>query len=529
MKKIANFLVGIIILMIGVLCGMHITDGTSTVKYSAVEIGDSKFGRTLELIDNKYVETIDVDTLLDKIIPDLISKLDPHSAYIAQEDMVAVNETIEGEFDGVGIVFNMATDTVIILNVIASGPGAKAGVEPGDRIIMVDDSLIAGVKMDQMDVMGMLRGKRGTEVTLAIERGDNPELMDFTLVRDVISINSVEASFMTRDSSAYVLINTFAEHTHYDALMAINELVSRGAKSVIIDLRANGGGLMDQALLLANEFLEKGQTIVYIEGEHFQRREQRADGRGAFQTIPLYVVIDESSASASEIFAGAIQDNDRGTIIGRRSFGKGLIQEQIPFSDGSALRLTIAKYYTPLGRPLQKPYVAGDATSYEAELLERFTGEEVTTGVNAHIDSTVTYTTPEGRVLYGGGGITPDIFVPVDTTKLPDYFVKLYQNNAIFPFAQKYADKNRSAINSIKTLGELDEFFAAHPNLYSEFIDYAVTVKGLSRPTAKDTREAKDMIITQLKAYIGRYTSLQESAFYYYNQKLDRTMQRLFE
>lgn len=517
------------LLAAGICIGIYFQKPISRVlPVSTKSYGEGKFDYTIKLLENRYVDSIEVDTLLDKIIHSLISQLDPHSDYIDVKDMAAVSENIEGKFDGVGIVFNMATDTVIVMSVVTGGPGAKAGVQPGDRIMMVDDSLISGKKINQMDVVGMLRGKRGTEVKISVERGENPNLIDFTLVRDVIPINSVEASFMTEDSAAYVRINTFAEHTYYDAITEINKLVVGGAKSLIVDLRNNGGGLLDQCLLLANEFLKAGETIVYVEGQHFERREQLADGRGAFQEIPLYVMINEFSASASEIFAGAMQDNDRATIIGRRSFGKGLVQEQVPYGDGSALRITIARYYTPLGRPVQKPYVSGDESGYEAELLERFENKEVATGVNAHIDSTVKYTTPQGKILYGGGGITPDVFVGVDTTELPKYFVSLYQNNAIFPYGQKYADRYRNEINAIATTVELDAFFAKRPNLYSEFIEYAANNHGVKRPTAAERTAAEKIVTAQLKAFIGRYTALQESAFYYYTAPLDTTMTTLF-
>ncbi|MFI3286858.1 MAG: S41 family peptidase [Rikenellaceae bacterium] len=524
-KNFSTIISILFLLAIGAVLGIYFQKPlTELVSVTPQGYGETKFDYTLKLLENRYVDNIKTDTLLDKIIPELISQLDPHSEYIPAKDLSAITENIEGKFDGVGIVFNMATDTVIVMSVVTGGPGAKAGVQPGDRIMLVNDTVVSGVKMDQMDVVSKLRGTRGTEVKISIERGENPNLIDFTLVRDVIPINSVEADFMTKDSAAYVRINTFAEHTYYDAILAIDNLVKQGATSVIIDLRSNGGGLLDQSLLLANEFLRTGQTIVYVEGEHFPRREQKADGRGAFQTIPLYVVINEFSASASEIFAGAMQDNDRATIIGRRSFGKGLVQEQIPYGDGSALRITIARYYTPLGRPVQKQYTSGDESSYEAELLERFENDEVKTGVNAHIDSTVKYVTQGGRTLYGGGGITPDIFVSVDTTELPQYFVTLYQNNAIFPYAQKYADRYRAEINSIETTENLDAFFAKRSNLYAEFIEYAALTHGVQRPNLENKKAAEKIVTAQLKALIGRYTPLQESAFYYYTAPLDNTI-----
>lgn len=529
MKKSSLILTIIIALLVGVLAGIW---GQSKIMSSVFSnsqpTSQSKFDWTMNLIESRYVDSVNKDSLLSTVIPDLLSKLDPHSEYIPPQNLSAVTESIEGKFDGIGVVFNMATDTAIVLNVITGGPGAKAGVEPGDRIVMVDDTLIAGVNMNQMDVVGRLRGERDTEVKLGIQRGGNKTLIDFVLTRGVIPINSVEAEFMTRDSAAYIRINTFAEHTYLDAVLTINKLVNSGAKAVVIDLRGNGGGLLDQCLMLANEFLGQNDGIVYVEGNHFSRREQLADGRGAFKNIEMYVLIDEFSASASEIFTGAMQDNDRATVIGRRSFGKGLVQEQVAYSDGSAARITIARYYTPLGRPLQKPYTMGDKDSYDAELIERYEGDELTTGKNSTIDSTVTYTTKQGRVLYGGGGISPDVYVPVDTTKLPSYFTKLFQKNTIFSYAQIFADNHRQEINSIKDVSELDSFFAKYPSLYSDFVNYAAG-KGINPPSSSEELEARELVETQLRAYISRNTPLQESGFYYCIAPYDETIKKLSE
>lgn len=527
MKKSSLILTIIIALLVGILVGIW---GQSKL-ISKFSVGSqpssqNKFEWTMDLINSRYVDSISQDSLLDAIIPDLLSKLDPHSEYIPPQNLSAVNESIEGKFDGIGVVFNMATDTAIVLNVITGGPGAKAGIEPGDRIIMVDDTLIAGIKMNQMDVVGRLRGVRDTKVKIGVKRGNNKELINFTLTRGVIPINSIEAEYMSRDSSAYVRINTFAEHTYIDAITAINRLVLDGAKSVVIDLRGNGGGLLDQCLTFANEFLSLGDGIVYVEGNHFPRREQLADGRGAFKNIDMYILIDEFSASASEIFAGAMQDNDRAIVIGRRSFGKGLVQEQVAYSDGSAARITIARYYTPLGRPVQKPYTLGDKDSYNAELIERYEGDELTTGKSNKIDSTITYTTKGGRTLYGGGGISPDVYVPVDTTVLPKYFTKLFQTNSIFSYAQTFADNHRKEINGIEDVRDLDPFFKKFPNLFNDFIEYAAT-KGVNRPTASEKAEAKELVETQLRAYISRNTPLQESGFYYCIAPLDGTMKQL--
>lgn len=528
MKKSTVIIISFFVLCLGVLLGIW----GQTLVISKLYLNNQppytkKLNWVIDLIDNKYVDNVSRDSLLDMAVPFILSHLDPHSEYIAPQDLGAVNESIEGKFDGIGVVFNMATDTAIVLNVITGGPGSKAGIQAGDRIIKVNDTIIAGVKINQMDVVGKLRGTRGTKVKLSIARGESTKLIDFTLTRDIIPITSLEADFITRDRSAYVRILNFSENTYLETIDAIDRMVKDGATSVVIDLRGNGGGLLDQALMLANEFLKAEQTIVYFEGAHHPRKEQTANGRGAFQSIPLYVLIDESSASASEIFAGAMQDNDRATIIGRRSFGKGLIQEQVSFADGSAARITIARYYTPLGRPVQKPYSA-DRDAYEKELIERYNSQELTTGINTHADTTTRYITPAGRELLGGGGISPDIFIAIDTTKLPEYFEKLYVQNIIFPYAQRFSDTHRAKINSIKTIAELESFFATQPNLYEDFISYAAS-KGVARPTATAKIEAEELIMAQLYAYIGRYTQLQESGFFYYTQPIDHVTLKVSE
>ncbi len=527
MKKIGIVVILVIIGgVLGALVAHYFSPGPAATVQST---GQTKFEYALQTLQNNYVDKVATDSLLDELVPKLIEQLDPHSDYIPKKDLQSVNESIEGKFDGIGVVFNMATDTAIVLSVVPGGPGAKEGVEPGDRIVMVDDTLVAGVKFDQGEMVSRLRGTRGTKVKLSIKRGNSSSLLDLTLTRAEIPILSIEAQYMTRDSAAYVRISNFAANTYLETVEAIDKLLTQGAKAVVMDLRDNGGGLLDQALMLANEFLAEGQIIVFVEGEHFERREWKASGLGAFQTIPLYVLINESSASASEIFAGAMQDNDRGTIVGRRSFGKGLVQEQISFADGSAARLTVARYYTPLGRPVQKPYVAGDNESYNAEIYQRMESKELETGVNTHVDSSKTYTTKAGKVLYGGGGITPDVYVAVDTTEVPEYFMKLFQKNAIFSFAQKYADDNRSQINGIKTMADMDRFYAERPRLFEEFVAYAARKHGVPQPTARARAEAQELIMAQLKGYIARNTPLEESGFFYYIQPIDDNMQRVAE
>lgn len=486
--------------------------------------GVNKLSWTIDLLENTYVDSISRDSLLDMVVPYLISNLDPHSSYIPAKDLSAVNEPLAGKFDGIGVVFNMATDTAQILNVIAGGPSSEVGIVAGDRIMTVDDTLVAGRKMDQNKVVGMMRGEKGSKVRLGVMRGNNRTLLPFTITRGEIPISSIEASFVAPDKSGYIRLSRFAATTYTEIMEAIKKLQAEGADKLVIDLRGNGGGYFDPAVALSNEFLKKGESIVYIEGAHRPRKEQRANGSGSLQSIPLTILIDESTASSSEIFAGAMQDNDRATIVGRRSFGKGLIQEQIGYTDGSAARITIARYYTPLGRPLQKPYQAGNATAYEHELRDRYNSAEMFSADSIHRVGAQKFITKGGRILYGGGGITPDEFVAVDTVTITPYFIKVFSKNLVFRFAQRFVDNYRSHINTVKTFGDLERFFAAHPNLYSEFIAYA-TREGVP-PTAAELSANRRLLTAELKAHIGRNTKLQESAFYYYIAPVDVVMSR---
>lgn len=486
-----------------------------------------KLGWVIDVLENHYVDSISRDSLLNLAVPFLISKLDPHSDYIAPQQVAAINEPLVGKFDGIGVVFNMATDTAQILNVIAGGPSSTVGIIAGDRIMTVNDSLVAGKKVDQLAIVKMLRGERNSKVKLGVMRGKNPKLLNFTVTRGEIPISSIEAAFIAQNGAGFIRLSRFAADTYDEIVEAIEKLQKEGAKGLILDLRGNGGGYLDQAIYLSNEFLKKGELILYVEGAHRSREEQRANGGGRFQDIPLTILIDEGSASSSEIFAGAMQDNDRATIVGRRSFGKGLIQEQIDFTDGSAARITIARYYTPLGRPLQKPYVAGDAQGYQHEIYARYQSSEMYNADSIHLTNTKKYTTKGGRVLYGGGGITPDKFVPIDTITVTPYFVRLFSTSLVFDFSREFCDQYRAAINEIKSIEELNRFFDKHSNLYDQFVAYA-TSRGFVTTVAE--KIANNTVVTaELKGYIGRNTKLQESALYYYLGPIDVIVQRAFE
>lgn len=523
--SIRTTLIVLAALLVGTGLGIMLERAALRSTYQQVRQGD-KLTWALSEIETRYVDPITRDSLAELALPLILKELDPHSVYIPASDFAATNEPLTGTFDGIGVMFNMLTDTVQITNVISGGPSAAAGISAGDRIMTVNDTLIAGVKMDQDKVVSMLRGKRGSTVKLGILRAPAKELLPITVTRGAIPVKSLEAAFIVpgKPGIGYVKFGRFAATTHNEVLAALMQLREQGAKKIIIDLRGNGGGYLDQAIFIANEFLPKGHKIVYTEGHASPRLDQDADGRGRFQDIGLAVVIDENSASASEIVAGAIQDNDRGTIVGRRSFGKGLVQEQISYKpDGSAMRLTVARYYTPVGRSIQKPYIPGDEADYNDEIIRRYQHNEMLSADSIHLADSLKYITPGGKAVYGGGGIMPDLFVPIDTTGLTPYFSKLFQKNLIFRYASQASDRYRKEINGIKTLGELDRFFA-DKNLFYDFVAYADR-QGV-HPTETEMTLSKDLITAQIKGYIGRNTELDETAFYYYIFPQDSTLQR---
>ena len=379
----------------------------------------SKVNDLLSLIDGQYVDNVDMDSITDEVMADIVSKLDPHSVYIPAKDLEAVNSELEGSFSGIGVQFNIQNDTVMIVSVISGGPSEKVGLMAGDRIIRVNDTIFAGAGVVSNEkVMRKLRGPKGTEVKLGVKRHGTREILSYTIKRGEIPVNSVTVAYIIEPGVGFIgLNNNFGNNTYDEFLHAIAELRAKGARKFIIDLRENSGGLMDVAIRMINEFLPAGQMIVYSEGKAYPRADAKADGTGSCINYPLAVLIDEFSASASEIFAGAIQDNDRGLIIGRRSFGKGLVQTQIPFSDGSAVRLTVARYFTPSGRSIQKPYERGKGDDYQMDLVKRFEHGEFDTKDSIHVADSLKFKTLKGRTVYGGGGIMPDIFVPRDTSK----------------------------------------------------------------------------------------------------------------
>ncbi|MBR2436483.1 MAG: S41 family peptidase [Alistipes sp.] len=487
-----------------------------------------KMMQTVNAVRNYYVDPIDLDTIYEKAIPSLLSELDPHSEYIPARLFNEVNESLEGEFDGIGIVFNAMTDTITVLNVVPQGPSFKAGVRSGDRILRIDDRDVAGQGIAQDSLVKLMRGKRGTKVKLAIERQTLDELVEVEVVRDAIELHSIETAFMLDKEAGigYVRLSQFAR-TSYDELReALRKLRSEGLQKLIIDLRGNTGGFLDQAILIANEFLPAEKLIVYTEDRHGNKQKEYSRGNGTSTDLGLAILVDESSASSSEILAGAIQDNDRGLVLGRRTFGKGLVQTQIPFADGSAVRLTVARYYTPTGRSIQKPYTAGDEMAYHMEIFDRYMHNEFFSADSIHFDESLKFTTPGGRTVYGGGGIMPDIFIPMDTVGITRYYTKVWDSNTLYRYTLRYADRHREALDKVTTLEELDSLLSAD-DLLSDFVRYAEQ-QGIAT-NRHELNISRDIILAQLRAYIGRNALGDDSGFYYNIYPVDKVMRRAVE
>ena len=487
--------------------------------------GKDKMLNTLFAIRTHYVDPINIDTLYEKAIPALLSELDPHSEYIPAKMFNKVNESLEGEFDGIGIVFNAMTDTITVLNVIPQGPSDKAGVRAGDRIMLIDNKPVAGQKIPQDSMVKLMRGPRGSKVKLSVKRNSLDKLVDITITRAAIEMHSVEAAFMLdrNEKIGFIRLSQFSRTSYEEVRKALDRLRDEGMKSVIIDLRGNGGGFLDQVVKIVNEFMPQGKLIVYTEDRYGQRVNEFSNGLGRYADTEIVVLVDEFSASSSEILAGAVQDNDRGLVIGRRTFGKGLVQAQVPFSDGSAMRLTVARYYTPTGRSIQKPYVNGDEKSYQMDLINRINHHELFSADSIHFDNSMKFTTPGGRTVYGGGGIMPDIFIPIDTLYTSAYYNKVWDSNVLYRYTIDFTDRHRKEVDAITTLEELDALLASE-NLVEEFVKYAER-NGVERDAAGLTKSRR-VIEAQIRAYIGRNTMGDEAGFYYNIFPIDDALQR---
>lgn len=476
----------------------------------------AKLNLILEQVRANYVDTIDMKKMTDVAVSAALNELDPHSVYLPPVELTKADGSLAGNFDGIGIQFNVPNDTAIVLSVIKGGPSEKAGLLQGDRLIKVGDRVIAGTKTPQDTMVRCFKGPSGTKVDITVRREgvDIP----FTITRGKIPVESVETAFMINDSTAYVKLSKFTRTTYLEFFKAKTELLALGMKHLIFDLRGNTGGYFDQAYMLCNEFLPKGAPVVYMEGLHRPRTDYSADGNGSLQDIGLSVLIDEGSASSSEIFAGAMQDNDRGVIIGRKSFGKGLVQEPINFTDGSGIRLTVARFHTPSGRCIQKPY----SDNYAYDFYERFAHGELTDRDSVKVDTSAAYKTLGGRTVYGGGGIVPDIFVPMDTTAASSYFIKCNKKATQMRFASHMFDKYGKKLSGIDDYEVLLEFLDGI-DLERQFLDYASSVDGI-RPKKGEWDRSKSYMLPQLRALVGRYSILEDEAFYRLYLPIDDTV-----
>ena len=485
----------------------------------------NKVDELLSIINSQYVDTVDMKETNEELMTDLVSKLDPHSVYIPASDLENVNSELEGSFSGIGVQFNIQNDTVMIVSVISGGPSEKVGLLAGDRIVKVNDTVFVGKKITNEKVMKKLRGPDKTKVKLGVRRHGTREILNYSVTRGEIPVNTVDIAYMIEPGVGFIKVNKFGATTYTEFLNAIASLRNHGAKKYIIDLRENPGGFMEQAVNMVNEFLPAGRMIVYSKGKAYPRSEAKSNGKGSCIDLPIVVLIDEFSASASEIFSGAIQDNDRGLIIGRRSFGKGLVQQQLNLSDGSAVRLTVARYYTPSGRSIQKHYDKGKAEAYEMDIVNRFHHGEFDSKDSIHVADTIKYKTIGGRTVYGGGGIMPDIFVPRDTSEYTPYLNKVINYGYLYQYAFQYTDRNRSNLNGIKTWQLMDKYLDQQ-NLVTDFALFTTT-KGVVA-NWKEINISKKIILTQLKAYISR-NSLGDAGFYPLLYKDDKTVKRALE
>lgn len=458
-------------------------------------LGSQKVETLIKAIDRKYVDVVDMDSIMDRILPTILEELDPHSAYYPAEETQESNDELHGSFSGIGIQFSVQDDTVRVNSVIHGGPSEKVGVLAGDRIVLINDSLFAGKKIPSNEIVKNLKGPKGTTVKISVKRNGEPNLVDFTIERGDIPVKSVDAAYMIsqKDGIGYIMINKFGETTFAEMLTSLAELSSKGMKKLIIDLRSNTGGYLGAAIQMVNQFLPKNDLIVYTQGAHNPTAKQYADGHGRYTSIPLVVMIDESTASAAEIFTGAIQDNDRGTVVGRRSFGKGLVQEPIEFDDGSSIRITIARYYTPSGRCIQKPYGDSDE-DYAMDIVKRYEHGEFFSADSIKQNEDQVFKTKGGRTVYGGGGIMPDIFVAQDTTGYSQYYSDVVRKSLINKFSFKYVDGKRTELAKLKSYSDIVSYLEAD-NVLSQFYDYAAK-NGVKR--TRLSVSARDQLQTAL-------------------------------
>lgn len=498
-KKNYGYILLPLFLSLGIIGGLFIGRYSSEQRLSP---GEEKLRTVLGMIQEQYVDPINIDSLINESIPDLLASLDPHSAYIPAESLTIANDDLEGSFGGIGVAFQVLNDTVTVVEVITGGPAEKVGILPGDLILEANGKKLTGEKITSDEVFKTLRGKEGTKVKTLVKRRSSKTPLTFDIVRGQIPSNSVDAAYMLTDDTGYVKVSKFARTTYSEFYTALTRLQTEGAKKYIVDLRGNSGGFMDQAIYMANEFLPAGRGIVFTKGRIAENQTvATSDGTGQFQNVPLTVITNEFSASASEIFAGAIQDNDRGLVIGRRTFGKGLVQNQLSLPDSSAVRLTVARYYTPSGRCIQKEYKRGKDGKYEMDIADRYTHGEFYSRDSIKLDKSKLFRTVNGREVYGGGGIMPDVFVPEDTTGYTSYYLEAVNKGLINTFAQYMADSYRPMMKD-KSVESMMRILPRDNTLLQNFVSYAAS-KGLPARWYY-INQSRGLLLNQIKGVIAR-------------------------
>jgi carboxyl-terminal processing protease len=511
-------------IVIGIIIGRYYKSSQTENMFYIYPRAD-KLTNILNYISREYVDPINKEDLIERAIPKILTELDPHSQYLPASELQSINEPLEGKFSGIGVQFNMLDDTLVVLKTVANGPSEKIGVLAGDRILVVDGDTVAGKKFPSDSIVRKLKGPRGTTVNVGIQRRKLKELIYFNITRDNIPLYSMDVAYMTRPGIGYIKLNTFARTTFEEFSQGVNQLLGEGMEKLILDLRGNGGGYMEPAIQIADQFLEEGKLIVYTKGNSRPRQEYRSTAGGLCKDLPLTILIDEGSASASEILAGAIQDNDRGTIIGRRSFGKALVQEQNEFPDGSAIRLTIARYYSPTGRCIQKPYSNGNEEAYYMELSNRYLHGEFTEVDSIKFDDSLRFVTPGGKTVYGGGGIMPDIFTPIDTIGVTNYLMEVRNRGLIYRFALQFSDNYRKSLEEINSLNEFYTFLDGK-KVFAQFIAFAA--KNDVPVNKKDIAVSQEILKVQLYANIIRNT-IDNRGFYPAIEQIDNTLLRAIE
>ena len=514
-----------ICLIAGIAIGTFYANHFSGNKLGIINTSSNKLNALLRIINDQYVDTVNMGELVEEAMPQILSELDPHSSYIPAKDLEAVNADLKGSFSGIGIQFTIQNDTIHVNSVIQGGPSEKVGLMAGDRIVEVDDSAFVGKIVTNSEAMKRLKGEKGSKVKLGVYRPGEKDLLHFTVIRGNIPVKSIDAAYMINENVGYIKVNKFGETTYPELLIALAKLNQKNCEGLIVDLRGNTGGYMAAAIQMVNEFLPNNRLIVYTQGRKSPREDYNSNGTGSNQKMLLVVLVDEGSASASEIFAGAIQDNDRGTIVGRRSFGKGLVQQPIEFSDGSAIRLTIARYYTPSGRCIQKPYEKGKESEYELDLLTRYEHGEFFSADSIKQDETEVYHTRLGRPVYGGGGIMPDIFVPQDTTGMTSYFRMAANRGLIIRYTFDYTDQNRITLQKYDTPEKMEAYLKGQ-NLLNKFAAWAEK-KGLKR---RNNLMMKSRRLFEMSLYGNIiYNMLGMEAYVEYLNESDKTVLKAVE